>query len=44
MQTITFEIYNADFFLEISIEVERSEVAATVANLAAMPNVRNLTY
>lgn len=44
MVTVTFEIYTADFVLFAEASVERKNLAATLANLRAMPNVRNISY
>lgn len=40
MTTITFELYNEDMFL--SLEIETSNPAETLALLESVPNVRNI--
>lgn len=42
MRTITFEIYNRDFFLEMKVELPVEDLQKVLTNLAAMPNVRKI--
>ena len=42
MTTVTFELFNSDMFLTVSIET--SNLAETLALLESVPNVRNIQY
>lgn len=42
MFTVTFELYNADMFLSVSIETK--DLSTVVAMLESTPNVRNIRY
>ncbi len=42
MTAVTFELYNEDMFLEMTIET--SDLDATLSMLESVPNVRNIRY